>query len=55
MTKTKIVLEDTLYVTMKIIDRSLMEDNEIYSDFETELDDLKAQIREVLDKLESTD
>ncbi len=52
MAKAKIMLEDTLYITMKVIDRSLQQDPSTYSEFESELDKIKVQLKDVLDKLE---
>lgn len=52
MTKTTNILADTLYITIKVIDRSLLECHDAYSHVETELEDIKRLLRETLDKLD---
>ncbi len=53
MTSNKNLLPDTLYITMKVIDRARIDEPELYSRFEKELIELNANIRDVLDKLDS--
>ena len=55
MTNTKIILSDTLYLTLKVIDRSLLQYSGTYGPFEYHFDNLKKQIREILDMLEMID
>lgn len=52
MTKTSNILADTLYITIKVIDRSLLESYDTCSHVETELEDIKHLLRETLDKLD---
>ena len=55
MTNTKIILSDTLYITMKVIDRSLLQNPGVYAPFEYDLNNVKEHIRDVLDMLDMVD
>lgn len=51
-TFTKNVLPDTLYITLKVIDRARINDPEFYSEFDDDLNNLSEKIRNLLDKLD---
>ena len=49
MNSNEKLLADTLYVTMKVIDRSLEENPDHYASIKDEIEDLQKQLRRVLD------
>lgn len=52
MNNTKFMLTETLYLTTKVIDRSLMNDPELYKSVEFGLEKVKKDIRALLDEIE---
>ena len=52
MKDSKEILPDTLYITMKVIDRARTNEPEFYAQFEEELDNLNKSLRDLLDKLD---
>ena len=55
MRSSKDILSDTLYITMKVIDRSRIQEPEFYAQFEQDLYNLNEHIRNMLDKLDMAD
>jgi hypothetical protein len=52
MNNTKYMLTETLYLTIKVIDRAVLEDPKSYAPFVFGLEKVKNDIREVLDNIE---
>lgn len=55
MTNTKIILSDTLSITIKVIDRALQENPGTYAPFVNDLEKVKKEIKDVLDMFEMID
>jgi len=53
MANTKNISTDTLYITLKVIDRSLLHDPDTCSYVEPELENIKRLVRDTLDILDS--
>ena len=52
MKDSKDILPDTLYITMKVIDRARVNEPEFYAQFEDDLNNLNECLRNLLDKLD---
>ena len=55
MANTKIILSDTLYLTLKVIEQSLLQYPGTYAPFEYDLNNVRKHIRDVLDMLDMVD
>ena len=53
MKDSKDILPDTLYITMKVIDRARVNEPDFYAQFEDDLDHLNGSLRDLLDKLDA--
>jgi hypothetical protein len=47
--KNKIILADTLYITMKVVERSLQQNPDLHVSIKDEFVDLQRHLRQVLD------